>query len=174
AVPGDQLRAVAVDRAEEVLDQLGLVVLRRAEAAHPHAVGIAEDAADRHHPVQVVRQEVVADLQPAPLQRRLDHGVVADVVGQVPGDAQARGVRDRLDVEDEDRGHRRGNTASGSIGLPCWRISKCSFGTSVPELPSSAIFWPRLTSCPSFTARLRLWAYTESSSLSCLTMTRLP
>ena len=40
---------------------------------------------------------------------------------------------------------RGGNSLAGSIGLPCLRISKCSFTPSVSLEPISAIFWPRRT-----------------------------
>ena len=53
---------------------------------------------------------------------------------------------------------RAGRNLSGSTGLPCWRTSKCSLGWSASELPSSAIFWPRVTVCPSLTRMRLLWA----------------
>ncbi|MPN03676.1 hypothetical protein SDC9_150908 [bioreactor metagenome] len=54
--------------------------------------------------------------------------------------------------------HLFGRKGVGSTGLPCLRISKCSLTLSVPVSPISAIFWPRLTACPSLTRIRRLWA----------------
>jgi hypothetical protein len=43
------------------------------------------------------------------------------------------------------RGHAGGRYLSGSTGLPCRRISKCSLTWSASVLPISAIFCPRVT-----------------------------
>jgi hypothetical protein len=54
---------------------------------------------------------------------------------------------------------RVGKSLSGSTGLPCLRISKCSCTRSASEEPISAIFWPRLTLWSSLTSKVWLCAY---------------
>lgn len=51
-----------------------------------------------------------------------------------------------------------GSRLSGSSGRPFWRISKYSCTRSASEEPASAIFWPLLTICPSFTSKRLLCA----------------
>ena len=51
-----------------------------------------------------------------------------------------------------------GRYLAGSTGLPSLRISKCSSGLSLSVLPTSAIFCPLTTLCPSFTRITLLWA----------------
>jgi hypothetical protein len=98
-VPGHELRRVLVDAVEELLDRRRLVALGLADGEHLHAFAFAQHAADRDDAVQVRRQEVARALHAALLQRDLRHVVVREIRGQVVQAADARGVRDGLDVE---------------------------------------------------------------------------
>jgi hypothetical protein len=62
AVPADQLRHVLLDAAEEGLDDLSLLAhagrLAVDEAVDAQALGIAENAGDHEHALQVMRHEI--------------------------------------------------------------------------------------------------------------------
>ena len=68
---------------------------------------IAQRAGDRDDALIVERHEVAARLRAPPLRIPGEHGVVRERRRYVVGAAQPREIRDGLDVENEDRRHRR-------------------------------------------------------------------
>ena len=105
AIPGNQGGGVAFDDPEEIADQAGLVVLFGAQAAHPDGLAVTKQAADRHHPLQVQRQEFMTGLFPTTIEGRLGDLGVADRIGHRPEAAQTGDIGHGFQIEDKDRGH---------------------------------------------------------------------
>jgi hypothetical protein len=108
AVPRHELRALALDRVEEAADHGLFVAFGLADREHFHAFVVARDARDHHHALQVRRQEVVAGLHAALLERDLGDVLVGQVLRQLVHAPDAGDVGHRLDIEGEDRGHEKG------------------------------------------------------------------
>ena len=105
AVPGDELRHLALDRVEEARDRRFLVALGLADREDLDAFVVARDAGDHDHAVQVRRQEVVARRGAALLERDLGDFRVRQFGRQVVEPPDAGAVGNRLDVEGENRRH---------------------------------------------------------------------
>ena len=160
-IPAHQLRRVFFDRIEEGLDDpaLGLVILVH-ERMDTQPIGIAKHGADDQHALQVQRHEVGLAFLPAFRQPGSVNVGVAGIGRRAAQGAQTHDIRDRFNIEDQNRpahgiqaaAYRAGRYLAGSTGLPWRRTSKCSLMRSASLLPISAIFCPLRTLWSSFTS----------------------
>jgi hypothetical protein len=107
AVPRHELRRILLDAVEEATDELGLGVGRVADRPDADSSRIAQRAGDRDDLLQIMRREVVTRRCSPLLREPGEHGGVVDARTDVVDAAYSRDVGHRLDVEDEQRRHRR-------------------------------------------------------------------
>src|SRR5262249_43603611 len=98
AVPGHEVRRVALDTVEEALYQLAFGAAELAEAPHPEGLAAAQRAGDRHDPLLLRRQEVAARALPAQRKHRFGDLPIREPLQPVQAAAEID-IRHGLDVE---------------------------------------------------------------------------
>ena len=103
AIPGHELGNELLDAVVELLDRGLLVALRLADREHLDPLVAAQHAGNDHDPVQVRREEIAPGLRAPLLERDLGDLGVRQRIRQLIQAPDAAAVRDRLDVESENR-----------------------------------------------------------------------
>src|SRR5713226_1269737 len=106
AIPRNDLRHVSVDSFEEALDRHLLGRIGLAYGEQLDALVVAQHAGNHHDALQVRRQEIAAGLRAPLLERHLGDLGVGQVGRQVVQAADSGAIRDRFEIEGEDRRHR--------------------------------------------------------------------
>src|SRR5262252_4925289 len=105
AIPAHDLRCVSLDDAKKILDQARFRIGWLAEASDAEPAVVAKRTTDRHDPMQMVLQKIRADAVAPLCEGQFSHLAVLERRPLGSQSAQAGNVRNRLDVEAEDRRH---------------------------------------------------------------------